>query len=356
MKVSANGRFLVTCLTEPLTSHTFSTTTQVQVWDLVPLKKIGRTISVPTHRLALNPSNITVSSDGKNVFAVCLDWLAAGIGPHGVTYDFAKDQVEPIRDQGGIVVWNVETGEKKAHAYSFGGSLVSSVALSPDGKWLVISNRDELTCWKWKTKENPTKIQVGHPIVSLAFSQDSRYLAEGPRAPKGAIQIRDMRTLKVLRNLKAGDELPLLIRTDGLTFTRDGKRLIAGNAVAADELESEHRIHVWDLRTGELSHHISVPHHQVWSLTVTPDGNKIAARLVDGGKSLVAMWDVSESDTAAAADIKPGMTFNEVIAAKGRHYRPLHGMRKGQLILEGKTGHPLGKTGHPLFGVSKLSR
>lgn len=299
MKVSTNRRFLVTCSTEPTTSHNWSTTTHIEVWDLVALKKIGRTIDVPAHRLALKPSNIAVSSDGKKVFAVSRDWLATGLGPNGVTYDAATDQVKPIQVQDGIAIWDVATGEKKTLTYSFSDSTVSAVALSPDDQWLVIADKDKLNFRTWKTEKHSTTVPVGRHVVSLAFSQDSRYLAEGPRASKGDIQIRDMRTLKIIRTLKAGDDYPMLIRDGGLTFTRDGKRLIAGNAVTGDELKTKHRIHVWDVTTGVLSQQIAIPLHQVWSLTVTPDGKKIAARLVDGNKSLVAMWELNESEADA---------------------------------------------------------
>lgn len=302
MKASSNGRFLVICTPKPLVPNEFAATTLVEVWDLVSLKKVGRTISVPAHRLDLTPSNITVSSDGKKVVAVTLDWLATGFGPNGVTYDSTTYRVEPIQDQGGIIVWDAESGEKETHPYSFSGGPVNAVALSPDDQSLVISDQDNLICWRWKTEEAPITIPVERQIVSLAFSPDSRYLAEGPRMLKGDLRIRDMRTLKVIRTLKTGRDLPLFINTGGLTFTGDGKRLIAGNAISADELQSDHRIYVWNLRSGKLLHEIATPHHQVWSLDVPPDGTKIAARLVDGGKSALAVWDISENETSAAAD------------------------------------------------------
>ncbi|MCA9138729.1 MAG: M48 family metalloprotease [Planctomycetales bacterium] len=318
-KRSANGRFLLLGWSQPITSPSLDIPpVQLQVLDLTTLKPIGSRISVP-HRFSVGRHNVDVSSDGKYVVAVSWDSLATGIGEKGVIYDPATDQMKPSRPKNEIVIWNTESGEKQTHAYKGIGSQVSAVALSPDGQWMVIAEQDKLTFWKWKTDEETEAFPMNDRITSLAFSADSRHLAEGPRSPSADIQVHDMPAWKNWFAFKNPDKPPMLINTNALTFTRDGKRLIAGNGISADELKRPQRVYVWDVQSRELVQQIETPDYQVWSLDVTPDGTKIAARLVDDDKSMVVMWDISSDKTTAG--IESGETSTEEIATKGHDDR-----------------------------------
>lgn len=125
-----------------------------------------------------------------------------------------------------------------------------------------------------------------------------------------------MQTMRITRSFQDAEKSPLVVKTGALRFSRDGKRLIAGNAITVDErqLKISHRIHVWDFETGKLLHQIATPQYQIQSLDVSPDDNQIAARLADRATSLVAAWSLK--DKSIAAKPEPGMARELVIAAK----------------------------------------
>ena len=312
MKLSGSGRYLLTCRTEPLTSPDFiPQPSKIQVWDLSTLKQTGKTIELATWRFGLQGMgwSIAVSDDGKTVVAVLNDSFARRFGDNGVTVDPESGDAVPIEDKSGIYEWNMETGETTTHVYDGSGDPINAVALSPDGNWLVICDRNDLTYWKWKSDEEPTKIHVGRRIISLAFTSDSRYLAEGADSRRD-IQVRDMQSLKVVRSFTTPEEVPLRVNPGSLKFSRDSKRLIAGNAVTVDErkLTIPHRIHVWDFESTELLHQIDARFRQTWSLDITPDGKWIAARLINLDKSMLAVWSIDEEVPAAAAAVDTAPT------------------------------------------------
>lgn len=97
----------------------------------------------------------------------------------------------------------------------------------------------------------------------------------------------------------------------------------------------------------------------------------LALLLVKGGvsandgssmdSSLSAKQD-AEADDNQQPEIKVGMTFDEVIRLKGKHYRPQHGMGAGQLFLNyddvcvGIENHPYGKEGGRVFRVDPFDK
>ena len=311
MNLSASGRYLLTCRTEPMTSPDFTPQpSRIQVWDLSTLKQFGRTVELSAWRFDLHGMRwcTAVSDDGKTVVAVVSDSLARSFGGNGVTVDAETGQATPIEDKSGIIEWNMETGEQTTHPYEGSGNPADAVALSPDGKWLVVSDRNKLTYWNWRTDEKPTKIHVGRRIISLAFTPDSRYLAEGPDSRRD-IHLRDMETLEITQSLTTPDESPLYVNRSSLKFSGNGKWLIAGNGITVDErkLKIPHRLHVWSVESGELVRQFDARFRQVWSLDVTPDGQQIAARLINLDKSMFAVWSMGNS--VGQAPVHPADTI-----------------------------------------------
>lgn len=292
MQLSANRRYLLVCGALPQPSTVFLDYVPMvgQVWDVSTMKQIGTTISF--YEVLQSPSaiitNADVSSDGKHVVTGSIK---------------------------GAYLWDVTLGRKARDVpVPLRGYNYDAIKFSPDAQWLVVSSQNILSYWKWQAGVKPQTISVGRKITSLAFSPDSRYLAEGP-GPRGDIQIRDMRTLELVRAVKDEVGSPLHIDTDAISFSSDGGTLIAGNAVLVDEakLKIPHRIHFWDAKSGKLLHQISTPHHQVWALDITPDGRHIAGRLEDQQGSLVAVWSVEQ--VAATDDETRGRQINEKEAA-----------------------------------------
>lgn len=82
---------------------------------------------------------------------------------------------------------------------------------------------------------------------------------------------------------------------------------------------------------------------------------------LNNGTSLSAKQGSADSDNRET-EIKVGMTFDEVIRIKGRHYRPQFGMGAGQLFLNyddlcvGIENHPIGKEGGRVFRIDPINK
>ncbi len=163
-------------------------------------------------------------------------------------------------------------------------SPVSSVAFSPDGKyiasWIVnfgnvefvdntIKLRDAVTGKEIKTFGGHTKY-----VGDVVFSPDSRRLASFEN--KGTIKVWDVETGKEIMTLKHSG------LTGPLAFSPDGALIASGG--------TDGMIKLWDAETG--AEVMTLRGHHLWilSLKFSPDGK----RLVSTGRDrIVKLWDIS---------------------------------------------------------------
>ncbi|MEM6830720.1 MAG: hypothetical protein AAF551_09385, partial [Bacteroidota bacterium] len=95
-----------------------------------------------------------------------------------------RDKLATSGADGSVMVWDIETGEKRWESRRFKG-YVTDVAYSPDGKYLAVgSYEDSITLFNTsdyavvkKISANPDQ-GLGYG-VSLTFSPDGKYLAIG---------------------------------------------------------------------------------------------------------------------------------------------------------------------------------
>ena len=105
-----------------------------------------------------------------------------------------------LGDRKGVRVYRIETGKVET-TLPVQVTHVDAVAFCPDHEWLVVSGRNNLHFWRWRDQAEVNTIYAGRKVDYLKFTPDGQYLAEGPDTRKD-IQIRDMRTLKVIASLK----------------------------------------------------------------------------------------------------------------------------------------------------------
>jgi WD40 repeat protein len=150
---------------------------------------------------------------------------------------------------GRIEIWDVVTN-KRLKTAPFEFEEINAAAFSPDGTWLVATGGNHVAYWKWQEGDKYERLHVGRRIRSVAFSPDSRLLAEGPDS-RTTLEIRDLATLKVVQAVH--DERKLDLRTGGLAFADEGRTLIAGNEQTfVETVKVPHRIRLWDVKTGRL--------------------------------------------------------------------------------------------------------
>ena len=163
-------------------------------------------------------------------------------------------------------LWNVTTG---AELRTFkADSIVTSVALSPDGKILVTD-----TAWAefWDTatgeklKRLPSVIGDG-----VAISPDGRSLAT---ANSGVVKRWDMSTGEVLNELMTPGVLVM-------RFSPDGRMLATSHSEPL----------LWDVETGKFLWNFPGHTGAVWALDFFPDSKRLAT---GGDEGSIRIWDLA---------------------------------------------------------------
>lgn len=160
---------------------------------------------------------------------------------------------------------------------------MSSVAFSPDGKYIISSAYDRsLRKWDTETGNQVKVLQAASPdekignFISLDFSPDGKKIAAGTDDYK--IWIINAETLKKEKVIEAGD-----YSVKSLAFSPDGAKLASGSY--------EKVVKIWDAASGELAQSFDGHTQTITALEFTPDGSKLASASED---STVRIWDLAE--------------------------------------------------------------
>lgn len=150
-------------------------------------------------------------------------WVAAGM----------------VKGDVGVSIWDARTG-RKARYLPVGedGTAPSTVAFSPEGRWLLTGGQSEYRLWRVGTWEPGPAIGRDNPGVyhgPLAFSRDGRMLAITPS--QNQVRLFDFVDRRELTTLTAPDAHPV----SRLCFNHDGTELAAST--------DDHLVQLWDLRT-----------------------------------------------------------------------------------------------------------
>lgn len=192
---------------------------------------------------------------------------------------------------GTIKIWNLETGEliRTLTGHSEAGEIVSSVAISPDGKTIVSSSNGyggTIKIWDLETGELLDTLPAQPSGVSfVTISPDSNILASG--SEDGKIQLWQVESGQPLATLSGH-----LGTVFSVAFSPDGKTLASGS--------QDGSIKLWNLTNfnGEegfstapvrqLSGHVGT----VFSVAFRPDGKILAS---GSGDNTIKLWDLSKN-------------------------------------------------------------
>jgi RNA polymerase sigma factor (sigma-70 family) len=196
-----------------------------------------------------------------------------GIGPSWLAYSpDGKMLASASRQFGpGVCLWDAVTGRPLRQSHS---PLANTLAFSPDGKTLFISNALSLVDVATGNEIGRLEKPIG-TFELVAFSSDGRTVAAADLGGGAGVILWDIVTGKELHRLLGGGNFPFAI-----AFSPDGKTL----ATCRDEKGEP--IRLWDVATGNPVRQLDA---QAGALAFAANG-KILASSGDDGK--VRLWDL----------------------------------------------------------------
>ncbi|HND54433.1 MAG TPA: WD40 repeat domain-containing protein, partial [Pirellulaceae bacterium] len=189
---------------------------------------------------------------------------------------------------------------------------MSALRLSPDGKTLAVTDDSQVRLLDPQTGE--IQRTLSGPIdfcKALAFTPDGRGLAVG--ALQSGVTLFDVSNGSVIRQFKAGE-----LETVEVAISPDGKRLAvgAGDSRGADWSQLRvGEIRVWDLESGKEIALCDGVDCLVTALTFTPDGKRIVAGLKNGE---LAEWSTENWRRARTLREHRGAVNDVVFLRDGR--------------------------------------
>jgi WD40 repeat protein len=189
-------------------------------------------------------------------------WLAAG----------AKDSF--------VRVWDVETGQE-ARALATLSGVVTSVAFSPDSRSIAAGAISDcaanivIAAWEVSTGlRRPAPSGVPADVYAVTYHPDGTMLASG--GVDGVLYIG---------NVGGGSDFALSGHSDAITaiaFSPDGRRVVSGS--------KDHNITVWDAQTGSVVYDLSGHADTIASLVFSPNSDRLLSASVDGD---LRLWDMT---------------------------------------------------------------
>jgi WD40 repeat protein len=337
---------------------------------------------------AFSPDSSRIASGGEDSTARLWDAatgkLLATCEGHtskvlGLAFSRDGSRLVTTSADGTVRQWKVESGREVEPPYDRHSGEVFSAAYSPDGKWIA-SAGDDRTVRVWRARgRQDVAILHGHTgrVVQVAFDPDGRRLASLSRpnafvsAGDDTVRVWDVApdaTLPVLRG-HTNYVYPVVYSPDGrwlasgswdktvrlwdaetgelcatlphpgvvmdLAFGPDGTWLITG-------CKPDDRLRIWDVATARVRRTIPLRDPNVYSVTVSPDGTRVAVTTgdQDAGTYHRGVYDVGSRELLFMLD-----GWSLAYSPDGRWLAALPADGKTVLLLDARTHETVARFG-----------
>ncbi|MBI3414588.1 MAG: protein kinase [Verrucomicrobia bacterium] len=173
---------------------------------------------------------------------------------------------------GSLALWDRQTGRTR-WLMETKMAMVHRLAFSPDGQQLAIAGDKSIRLLDVADgKEAVTFSAGGEFAFGLTFSNDGKKLLAGFEF--GAVRVWDLTARREIATLRGHSD-----QVHGLALLPDGQTLVSG---AQD-------VRLWDVASARQKLALSPRPTGYWACTVSPDGGRLA---VGAGDGLITIWDL----------------------------------------------------------------
>jgi WD40 repeat protein len=200
-----------------------------------------------------------------------------------------------------IKIWDLETG-REIWTLPDHDSTVKSVAYSPDGRFVASGSADyTIKIWDVENGQN-IKTLSGHTSVvnSLAYSPDGQFLASG--STDRSVRIWDIESGRALRTL-----LGHSLWVNSVAYSPDGRTIASGSR--------DTTIKLWNTQTGRELRTLSGHTDEVDALQYSPDGKFIVSGSSD---TTIKIWDAGNGREIRTSTGHAGVVRTVTYSPDGR--------------------------------------